>query len=512
MGTSGATKKPNWAILESVISGALLTFALVVFARQIAAVWGFTVDDSFITFRYSQNIANGLGPIFSAGSRDEGYTSPLWMLLLVLPHAIGLSAELFSKIVGVACIIGSAAIIAMWAFRAARSTFVAAVAAALLLCFAPSAVHAVSGMETALFTLLLTSFSYLTFEAISKPNHKKMMLLAFAALAFGLARPEGNAVAIVGLISTFCLLARAERWQMFRFAMLLYVVPGVLYFAWRFSFYGQLMPLPFYLKVSNQTKLAGLRDVGGFLSEMNFLAGILIVCGGAFLAFSRKSAAIPSVLSVAVLLVFFLFPAHIMGYQFRYLFPVAPLFFLLAALGIGLIAQSFNVMNARRFATPALAVITLSVCLRMNSEAVGVIAAQNGYRDGLNSAHRVLGARLREMTPGVLAIGDAGAVPYFSRWKTIDTFGLNDRHIALHGHDADYVLDQNPDVIVLISNNASEFQPPLAHEKPLREAAVRDGFAKLQTLQFSQGYYLWVMAKPRSKIARELDQRRFADR
>jgi hypothetical protein len=188
------------------------------------------------------------------------------------------------------------------------------------------------------------------------------------------------------------------------------------------------------------------------------------------------------------------------------------LFFLLAALGIGLIAQSFNVMNARRFATPALAVITLSVCLRMNSEAVGVIAAQNGYRDGLNSAHRVLGARLREMTPGVLAIGDAGAVPYFSRWKTIDTFGLNDRHIALHGHDADYVLDQNPDVIVLISNNASEFQPPLAHEKPLREAAVRDGFAKLQTLQFSQGYYLWVMAKPRSKIARELDQRRFADR
>jgi hypothetical protein len=422
-----------------------------------------------------------------------------------------LSAETFSKILGVGCIAGSAALAAWWAFRLTKNVFVSAVAAALLLWFAPSAVHAISGMETALFTLLLTLFAYLIFELVREPEKQNAAFAGIAALALGLARPEGNLVAVIGIVAAICLLPRPHRLSLFKSALLFYVLPGVLYFAWRFHFYGQLMPLPFYLKVSNQGGLAGVRDVLGFLSEMNFLAGTLIVCGGLYLAFKKQRAAIPVILASGALLLFFLAPAHIMGFQWRYVFPLTPLFFLLAALGLNTLLRAFDVMAARRFAVPALAPVALLVCLRMQSEAPGVIAGQNGYRDGLNSAHRVLGARLRDMeTPGVLAIGDAGAVPYFSRWKTIDTYGLNNRHIALHGHDPDYVLRQKPDVIVLISNNETEFQPPLAHEKPLYESARRAGFAVVQTLKFSPGYFLWVMAEPRSKIARELDQRQFA--
>ena len=38
------------------------------------------IDDAYITFRYSRNLAEGLGPVWNAGDPVEGYTNFLWML------------------------------------------------------------------------------------------------------------------------------------------------------------------------------------------------------------------------------------------------------------------------------------------------------------------------------------------------------------------------------------------------------------------------------------------------
>lgn len=389
-----------------------------------------------------------------------------------------------------------------------KNTFIASVAAAFLLCFGPSTVHAVSGMETALFTFLFTLFSYLIFEVVREPEKRKAAFVGITALALGCTRPEGNLITAIGLLATFCLVPRSHRLQILKATILFYVLPGALYFAWRFHFYGQLMPLPFYLKVGNQTGLAGIRDVRGYLREIYSLIEMLLFCGGLFLAFNKQRAAIPIILSMGAFLLFFLAPAHIMGYQWRYLFPLTPLLFLLAALGFSVFLRAFDVMGARQFAMPALAMFVLLICLRMQPQAMDAIANLNEYRDGLASAHRVLGIQLGTLkTRGVLAIGDAGAVPYFSGWKTIDTFGLNNQHIALHGHDASYVLSHKPDLIVLISNSETEFMPPLTHEKQLYETAVRTGFSKTQILRFNPSYFLWVMTKPDDKSTHISSQR-----
>ena len=39
-------------------------------------------DDAYISFRYADNWARGLGPVFNAGERVEGYTNFLWTALL----------------------------------------------------------------------------------------------------------------------------------------------------------------------------------------------------------------------------------------------------------------------------------------------------------------------------------------------------------------------------------------------------------------------------------------------
>src|SRR5215813_13482476 len=40
------------------------------------------VDDAYIFARYADNLARGVGAVFNAGERVEGFTSAAWMLIL----------------------------------------------------------------------------------------------------------------------------------------------------------------------------------------------------------------------------------------------------------------------------------------------------------------------------------------------------------------------------------------------------------------------------------------------
>jgi len=58
----------------------------------------YTFDDAYITFRYAENLANGLGFVYNAGERLLGTTTPLFTLLLAGFNVIGIpvaSAALF---------------------------------------------------------------------------------------------------------------------------------------------------------------------------------------------------------------------------------------------------------------------------------------------------------------------------------------------------------------------------------------------------------------------------------
>ena len=59
---------------------ALLVLSLGLLAEAAYYWWPCTADDAFITFRYAQNLVEGLGPVYNPGERVEGYSSPIWML------------------------------------------------------------------------------------------------------------------------------------------------------------------------------------------------------------------------------------------------------------------------------------------------------------------------------------------------------------------------------------------------------------------------------------------------
>src|SRR5690606_37715815 len=72
---------------------------LVVFGVAVSLwVWGTTlvgdarVDDAYITFAFSKNLALGKGPIYGFDLRVEGYSNFLWMILSSLGELIGTGA------------------------------------------------------------------------------------------------------------------------------------------------------------------------------------------------------------------------------------------------------------------------------------------------------------------------------------------------------------------------------------------------------------------------------------
>src|ERR1041385_7428484 len=50
-----------------------------------------TLEDSFITFRYAENIAAGNGFVYNTGEKVLGTTTPLWTLILAGMKTIGCS-------------------------------------------------------------------------------------------------------------------------------------------------------------------------------------------------------------------------------------------------------------------------------------------------------------------------------------------------------------------------------------------------------------------------------------
>ena len=62
-----------------------------------------TVDDMFIFLRYAENFARGEGLVFNPGERVEGFSSPLWVLLLTPGALLGINLVTWSKLLSLSC-------------------------------------------------------------------------------------------------------------------------------------------------------------------------------------------------------------------------------------------------------------------------------------------------------------------------------------------------------------------------------------------------------------------------
>ena len=498
-------------------AGYSLSFAAVVFPVigylfffwLTAQMFSFTVDDAYITFRYSRNLAAGWGPTYNPGQPPvEGYTTFAWMIIMALPHVFGINVPTFSKLAGVLLSSGTFTLASLLTCtltqtypvraRIAFGSFAAFLTAMLPI----TAIHAISGMETSLFTFL--TIALVCMVTIGILNRSLLLFWApLVGLLLGLTRPEGNLIAAILLAATWFLSEAPRRSRLAWITLWLYILPGGAYFAWRALYYQLPFPLPFYMKVLHGGGLGGAGEVASFLHYLLPAISVLVVI--TILRFRREYALV--LLPVGLLLGFYLFPVHAMGFDWRFVYPTAPLVFVAAAVGGATLFGTLKQQISSRLPWEwilfgGLSLVSLGNLTGLESQ----INAKKFYGAGISN-YRALGILLSEFNHDhelTLAIGDAGTAPYYSDWQVIDLFGLNSREIAFGTVPVETLLFevQPVDLIVLsVGPNRNRISDEHAGAKLLYDQAKQHGMAKVASFSFGRSDYVWVLGYPDSDLA-----------
>jgi hypothetical protein len=491
------------AVLFSVV-GHLFLFWL------SSQIFSYTIDDAYITFRYSKNLAAGFGPTYNPGLHPvEGYTTFLWMLLMTLPHFIGVNVATFSKILGVLLTCGTFTFISLITFQLTRAfplkarLFFGSFGGFLLAMLPITSIHAIAGMETSLFIFLMALMVYMVTLGLLDAS-RLLFWSPLVGLLIGLTRPEGNAISLILLAIGWFFSPRDIRKRLTWSSLGLYVLPGAAYFLWRYLYYDLVLPLPFYMKVLHGTGVfGGVNEVGTYL--LYLLPSISVLLLAALLRLRKEFFTVLT--PVVFLLIFYLFPVHAMGFSWRFIYPATPFISILVAIG-GL--TIFDLLSgAVRSSKPWEPLLLAGFALMGIGNLNGLennIRTLNFYADGISS-YKTFGTVLsnynnrHEMT---LAIGDAGTVPYYSDWQVIDLFGLNSTEVAFSTVPVqELVFETQPADLILLSvgPNPNRISDEHAGAQRLFEAATRKGMVNIGAFPFGRSNNIWVLGYPDTELA-----------
>ena len=477
--------------------------ALLTAAVLAAAAWYFlapyTVDDAFISFRYAEHFAAGDGLVYNLGQRVEGYTNFLWVVLLAGGSAVGVDTLTWCKGLGfvltLLCLVPAGRL----ALRISGSSPGAIWLTLLAVASSPIFITAgVDGLETQLFTLLLLAGvdRYL----VELDSSRRFPWSALLLLGVGLTRPDGVWMAAVVGVHRLLQLRRVKGHAYDIVALLLYVVPGVAYFLWRWWYYGHLLPNTFYAKGFATGPLIdrGLMRLAVFVLATGAW-WLLALPGLRWQSAVRRGGGLLLAIVIVRLAFAVLSGGAWMGYH-RFFAPALPFIYILAAAGVA----GWLGGGAARRQRWLIGVTAFAVAFNAWWTVAHTLPAHYRYTEGLQRAHLALGRWLADHAgPGsVLACGDAGALPYYARLNTIDILGLNDDHLAhlpggFYGKlDADYILNQQPDYVVLLSHQPDVFNPRTPISGLLGQRLSTDPAYRLWTvLRFDDTYWLWVIAR-----------------
>ena len=266
----------------------LPVFGTVVMAIGLFVAWPFTVDDAFISFRYAKNLAEGHGLLWNPGLDPvEGYSNFSWVLLCALFETMLGTSEVPAKVSGIVSLVLVLALVGRSVYRQTESPSLSACAVGGLLLFPPTYYHAVSGLETMFFALLLVA-AFETGRRILDGGSNRFLLLLVPVLGLllGLTRPEGL---VPGAVVFGFVLSQASPES--RRRLLVYTavaaVPAILYMAWRTNHFGHFLPNVFYAKTEDDVAGTIIRSTRWFFEKWPPFVAVISIFSVNYLYFGK---------------------------------------------------------------------------------------------------------------------------------------------------------------------------------------------------------------------------------
>ena len=401
----------------------LAAFAVTVWrASRYAAL-----DDAYISFRYAWNLVHGRGLVFNPGEVVEGYSNFLWTMLSAAALALGIDPVAASRAAGLALTLAAAALVV--AALRERSRALAA-CAGVAVCLAPPIVRqATNGLETALFTFLVTLGLVLGAKGRTRGAS---LVLALAALT----RLEGALVFGVWWLA-LAWRARGEgrtAWSRLAQAAVLFSAVFASYFAWRWVHFGSLLPNTFYAKTAPLAM--ELRSGGAYVGTFLLLYPVFLLP-----LVPRRGPLDPRGAVYVLYLLYLVLIGGDSSEAFRFVAPLVPLGLVLAAERIAALSRGWRIAGGGAL------VVLMAVALggtRVPADDAAALAARvvgEVARPGQSVATAMIG-EIGYRNPEVVIVDTVGLVePAIAREAA-------DPAIRVKGHrkhDAALVLARDPD-------------------------------------------------------------------
>lgn len=405
-----------WPLLL-VLAAQTAVFVLLLSSR------GYTsIDDAYISFRYAAHWARGLGLTFNPGVPVEGFSNPVWTLLLGVLDRLGPAPDRTAPVLAWASLAGLLFLTASLIRTRCLSRVGSWILWAGMGLDAGLVVWATSGLETALTAFLVAA--WLVRAATLKDRFLHGVGLGLLGALLALSRPEGILWASWGLVWLIWGAWAAGRviW-----GVVLGMLPFAAYLAFRLEVYGRLVPNTFFAKMEATTLgwKPAVTGLGEWALAHGALLALLVVLGLSRTPVPRSRPRSPRRWPLLLwgwfaLQVLFVLAAggDWMG-SCRYLAPVLPVFYL----GVAELWENRKGPVRRNLATGLGLLLLLHLVLGW--------AVRDRIPDYTRTG-RVVGTWLaRTADPGdTLAVTAAGAIPYYSDLFTLDVLGINDPGVS----------------------------------------------------------------------------------
>jgi hypothetical protein len=537
----------------------------------------FLTDDAFISFRYLQNWIEGHGLVFNPGERVEGYTNFLWIVLLAPFARLQVPPEQVAPVLST--LFSFLTILLIFFFprltRQEKEIRPGWLLAPLFLALNRSwAVWATSGLETRFFTFLIFLAAVFAWRTSQNLDRRDPWAAGLCLALAELCRPEAVLFFIVagGLILGLRLLqGKTIRSRGDWGGLLVFLGVVLVHYLGRHWYYGQWFPNTFYAKVNQPWWNMGFRYLGVFGLEYSCWIWLPLLAAFGLRSFRDRNS-LPGFL-VLFPLPYLLYVAYLGGdhFEYRFLDPALPFLALLGQECLRRLARSGRVRTRRTL----LAVFTLgflaystalpwatglgfgpafspAVDLPLDLNRAPWLKAWPGFQlmaESLRRAYQPLLASmvghraeyhrllcLQLMTGGrlfqnfirqgrlgadeIICTGAIGAVPYYSRLRTVDFFGLTDPVVARekptagkrilfheHGASSEYLKGRNVDYVLLgvYLYQAVPDQPP--PDRPPHRPDLNHWQDRTYLVQFD-AYYLQFQSPQNPSRLEERFQKR----
>lgn len=479
MGESGTKRGQRFA-------HGLLALVCLLGVAHLAVLFKYTMDDAYITFRYSSNLADGAGLVHNPGQYVKGFSNTTWVLLMAVPELLGYSPLQFSKMLGFASFVMVAALL----YRRSKESFSESTDDKLRVTVpakkkggsrksrrrpaghatstdgprvqtsnlarwhlfpllvlgisAPVAVWFVSGMEMGFYcAIVFLAVSLRLHEQRNTPRFPTSVIFFMIAIW---SRPEG--IIFFVAMAFHDIVYRIVRRRFSAADLLWFLLPLSAYaleLVCSWAYFGDPFPNTFYAKVPSSSASTLFRlKIGAFARQLFLLRGdfgsYLHLWGGSGIVavgilgllrrprFRHNSAYF---LMVAAQAAFVTRTGHDWWPACRFLVPVIPFLILLLNESLFFLS-SFVKLPYRNYVSAVLmaAAVALMVpgnrkmSLRVFEERAGTVSARRYIKQG------EFFDSLTEAGRSLTAF-DIGGIGYASRLEIIDTAGLTNHFIAM---------------------------------------------------------------------------------